>query len=136
MGGQGVKHFPIKRYSKYKTKIDTALEREDIADAAKTVAPLIGMVTGHQEVAAGICAIADAYLSYKKDQDLPKAVYEGAKTFIKETTPGLIAGQSISAIEQSSGIKLNSGTKEALTYALESGISKTEDKIFNKIEEK
>ncbi|GEM_PF-3841574 len=137
MGGQGPKKFSTKRsYNRYIKRVDSALQGEDIANAAKTLAPLIGAVTGYDQVAPVISAIADAYISYKKDGDAAKAAYEGAKTYIKETTPGMIASESISKIEKSGGVKFDSSTKDSLNYALTKVISKAEDEIFKKIEGK
>jgi hypothetical protein len=135
LGGQGPKTVRVPRkYSHYKNIVNKDLKGEQYAKATKTLAPLVGVATGHQEVGAAICAMADAYLCYKKERSVSKAAYVGTKSFLLGTTPGYVASKSISFIENRAGIDFDTRTEGALRAGISSGIKHLEERGFELIE--
>lgn len=138
MGGQGPKKIRIKKkYSKYAKSAQDSISGMDaahVAHVAKEVAPFLAMATGHQEIAAGIMALADAYETYQKSHSAQESVYKGVSTFVINTTPGLVAGWALGSAENQLDFRVDRAIRPAIEYGIEKGIEYLEERTFEGVE--
>jgi Zn-dependent membrane protease YugP len=135
MGGQGPKKVRIKKkYRKYANSAQASISGTDIVHVAKEIAPVIAIVSGHQEIAAGITALADAYSTYQKTHSAEESVYKGVSAFVINTTPGLIASWAVGSAEDQLGLKIDKAIRPALEYGVEKGIEFLEERTFEGVE--
>ncbi len=135
MGGQGPKKVKFKkRHKKYAKSTQASLSSADLVHVAKEVAPFVAAATGHQEVAAGIEAFADAYSTYQETHSPDKSVYRGVSTFVIRSTPGLIASWAVGSAEDQLGHKIDKSVRPAVEYGVERGVEYIEKRTFEAAE--
>ena len=135
MGGQATKNVSIPiRYQKYSKGVGKTIQQGDISKAAEIIAPYACMALGHQEIAAGIMALAEAYEVYQKTGDAQHALYCGTATFVAEATPGIIAGAALDAVQVQTGIQVNREIAPIVRVAMEEGISRLEKVVLKRVE--
>lgn len=135
MGGQATKNVSISSdYRRYTRRVRKAIKCGDVSDAVDIIAPYVCMALGHQELAAGIMAFADAYEVYNKTGNAQQAIYRGTTTFLAEATPGIIAGVALDAVQSQTGIKVNREIAPIVRVAMEEGISRLEKAAFKRVE--
>jgi hypothetical protein len=135
MGGQATKKVSIpSQYRKYSRDVGKTIQGGDVSKAAEVIAPYVCMALGHQELAAGIMAFAEAYEVYQKTGDAQHALYCGTATFVAEATPGIIAGAALDVVQSQTGIQVNREIAPIVRVAMEDGISRLEKVAFKRVE--
>ena len=135
MGGQAPKNLRMPgQYRKYSKAVGSTIKGGDVSKAADVIAPYVCMALGHQEIAAGIMAFAEAYEVFEKTGDAQQAIYCGTATFVAEASPGIIAGAAMDTVQSQTGIRINREIAPIVRIAMEESISRLEKVAFKRVE--